>query len=539
MRAPIPNIKKLLSTIGAKNPKLFAKMDLTTGFWQAPMHEDSMKYTAFASDEGLYEFTRASMGLLNSPFHFQLVMETEAFPHLLHRIMEIYIDDLLTWAQDVDQLCENLQQIFDALRKVNMTLNPDKCEFGMSEVEFVGHLIDESGITFTEDKLKQVAQMPLPETKGELKQFLGLGNYFRNHIPDYANLTVHLNGMLEGYEKRTSKQRIEWTPELQQQFLTCQTSIIDCKKLYYVHANAPIRVYTDASDYGIGAYLCQVLEDGEEIPIEFISKTLTKPERKWSTYEKEAFAIFYALRKWETHLRDVQFTLFTDHRNLTFMAKDPNAKVTRWRLAVQDYDFDIAYLPGEDNIVADALSRLCPKENQLDTQIQETVTIATLLATCREDKVDEWQQQRIDADSDYMGRQYMVQDTPNFMTLHTQVATINALQGRMREFRYIPPNRQKLIKMCHNHEIGHWGVNTTLELLEDLLQKDSKLQHTAQQWSSSQRRKDVAQYIQTCDTCIKMREKKLLSHTNKYITNEYGVMKCISVDAIHMPRSTN
>ena len=70
-----------------------------------------------------------------------------------------------------------------------------------------------------------------------------------------------------------------------------------------------------------------MLEDGEEIPIEFISKTLTIPERKWSTYEKEAFAIFYALRKWETHLRDVHFTLFTDHRNLTFMAKDPNAKV--------------------------------------------------------------------------------------------------------------------------------------------------------------------------------------------------------------------
>ena len=89
--------------------------------------------------------------------------------------------------------------------------------------------------------------------------------------------------MLEGYKMRTSKQRLEWTPELQQQFITCQTIIINCRKLFYINADAPIRVYTDASDYGIGAYLCQVLENGDEVPIEFISKTLTKPERKWST----------------------------------------------------------------------------------------------------------------------------------------------------------------------------------------------------------------------------------------------------------------
>ena len=96
--------------------------------------------------------------------------------------------------------------------------------------------------------------------------------------------------------------------------------------------------------------------------IEFISKTLTKAEKRWSAYEKEAFAIFYSLRKWETHLRDVKFTLFTDHRNLTFMNKDPNAKVLRLKLAVQDYNFDIAYIPGEKNIIADGVSRLCARD---------------------------------------------------------------------------------------------------------------------------------------------------------------------------------
>ena len=83
--------------------------------------------------------------------------------------MVIYIDDLLTWAKTIDELCDNLKKIFECLRDKGMTLNPEKCEFGMSEVEFVGHLIDETGITFTSEKLKQVAEIPIPYTKGELK----------------------------------------------------------------------------------------------------------------------------------------------------------------------------------------------------------------------------------------------------------------------------------------------------------------------------------------------------------------------------------
>jgi hypothetical protein len=84
-------------------------MDLTTGFWQAPVAKEDMKYTAFDTDEGLFEFTRASMGLLNSPWYFQNAMEREVFQHLLYRIMVLYIDDVLTWAQNIDELCQNLE----------------------------------------------------------------------------------------------------------------------------------------------------------------------------------------------------------------------------------------------------------------------------------------------------------------------------------------------------------------------------------------------------------------------------------------------
>ena len=280
-RSQIPNINKLLATIGRQKPKFFAKMDLTSGFYQTPMDPSATKYTAFATDFGTYEFLRASMGLLNSPWYFQSVLEREVFQNLIHKIMELYIDDILTWASTIEELIANLTKIFAALEAAGMTLHPDKCEFGMTEVEFVGHLIDDTGMTFSSDKLKQVAEMPLPVTEGELKQFLGMAGYFRKHIPDYVDKTERLNAILEGYVKKNSKTPIQWTDEEKLIYEECQQAVKDCRKLFYVVDNAPIRIYTDASEYGIGAYLCQVMEDGSEIPIDFISRTLTKAERKW------------------------------------------------------------------------------------------------------------------------------------------------------------------------------------------------------------------------------------------------------------------
>jgi hypothetical protein len=450
--------------------------------------------------------------------------------------MEIYIDDLLAWAKSIDELCENMRHIFEALRAKGMTLNPEKCEFGMTEVEFVGHLIDETGMTFTPEKLKQVAEMPLPKTKGALKQFLGLGGYFRRNVPEnYADITHTLNDMLEGYEKKSSKEKINWQEDQIKTFYKCQKAIVECRKIYYQVDGAPIRVYTDASEYGIGAYLCQVLEDGEEVPIEFISKTLTKAERKWSTYEKEAFAIFYALRKWEAHLRDVTFTLFTDHKNLTYLAKDHNAKVTRWRLAVQDYSFDIAYIPGELNIVADALSRLCPESSPEEDEQVTTASASIAALTINLPKFDEWNPVKHEEEI-HMAYHVEAQDMENFMELNTKTAYCHALSTNKttitrQQFEFIPQNRMKIIAECHNHEVGHFGVDSTVKMVQQALERDPKL--ADMEWNGI--RKDVRNFIRRCDCCNKMNEKQLITHVKKYTTSEYGIMKCIAIDAIHMP----
>ena len=325
---PIPNISEILEHIGSHKPKLFAIMDLTSGFHQMPLAVDSQDFTTFTSCEGNFKWTRPPMGLKNVPPYFQQSMTQTVFPAYIHKILEIYLDDLITWSKNIEDLIKNLQKIFTCLRKHNMLLNPEKCHFGMSEVEYVGHLINSQGLSFSKEKLTSVETFPQPHTMGELKSFLGLGSYFRNHLPNFSTLVYPLSRMLDGYTKKSRKKILQWTSEHSSCFDAVKAAIVNCQQLFFRDPSAPIRLYTDASEYGIGAYLCQVVDEQEQ-PIGFLSKTLTKAEKRWSVYEKEAYAIFYALKKWEHHLRDVKFTLYTDHKNLTFLNKDPSPKIQR------------------------------------------------------------------------------------------------------------------------------------------------------------------------------------------------------------------
>jgi hypothetical protein len=245
-------------------------------------------------------------------------------------------------------------------------------------VEYVGHLINEHGITFSEDKKTLVAEFPKPTDLGSLKSFIGVAGYFRRHIRNFAELVKPLNELCEGYSKKKKGMKLEWNETADKAYVDTQEAIVNCQMLFFRDHSAPIRLYTDASDYGIGGYLCQVIDNIEQ-PIDFISKTLSKAEKKWSVYEKEAYAIFYSLRKWEHYLQGLKFTLFTDHRNLTFLENDPSPKVQRWRIAVQEYDFDVAFIEGSKNVIADGgFSTLLCSLLALDVDLEQPIRTITL-----------------------------------------------------------------------------------------------------------------------------------------------------------------
>ena len=430
---PLPHIHQMLQRIGSQKPKLFCKFDMTHGYHQAPLSESSKYLTAFITFMGVYEFNRLPMGVMPASSYFQKAMSTEVLAGLLHIICELLIDDLAVFGQTDDSLIERLRKIFERLRAFNVKLNSDKCELGLSEMEFVGHLLDHEGISFSKSKIDGISEFPLPLTCKQLKSFLGLANYFRDHVKNHSMIVYPLQQMIEGYSRLMRHRRLVWTPQQTETFEAVKLAISNCQKLYYVDPEGHIHLQTDASDYGIGAYLFQLVNE-KEYPIMFISKSLTKVQLRWSVPEKECYAIIHALNKMEHLLRDRHFTLWTDHQNLTRIYTTGSAKVHRWQLRLQEFDHDKKFLNGASNQVADNLSRLCPVSDKTEylTAIEEEMTV-----------------------SDYY----------NTLSEPTNISYDTDILATVEEIKTIPHDIYKKISTVHNSTAGHHGVDKTLRKL--------------------------------------------------------------------------
>ena len=330
---PIPNIQQTLLRIGRQKPTHFAIIDLTSGYHQLALAANARKYTAFMCPTGMYEFQRVPFGLKGSPAFFQRAMVTEVLAGLVGVICEVYIDDVLIYADSHEMLLERIETVLQRFRDYNIRANPEKTRMGMSEVEYVGHIINRDGLNFSAEKKSKVWNTPLPTNMKQMKAFLGLANYFRDHIRNHSDIVKPLNDLTLQYDKR---KQITWNEEARAAFMQIKEDIANCPTLFFVDDHSPIFLHTDASDYGVGGYLFQrVTVDGvtSDRPIAFCSHSLSTSQiRCWKTIEKEAYAIVYAFNKFAHLIRDTRFVLRTDHRNLTFVDSENTGRVRRWKL---------------------------------------------------------------------------------------------------------------------------------------------------------------------------------------------------------------
>ena len=484
---PLPHIDTMLQRIGRNRPSIFAKFDMTDGYHQFPLAEGSSGYTAFITPIGLFEFTRIVMGLSGSGSNFQERMAMEVLPSLLYVICEVYLDDILLYACTEDELLSNLRRTLDRFQRYHILLNPDKVEIGLSQLEFVGHLIDKEGIHMTPSKLDSIRNFPRPTYKRDMKAFLGLANYFRDHVRNHSSLAHPLQGVLDGYSAKDRNHKITWTAELTEAFENLKAAVCDCQKLYFIDDTYAVRLQTDASDYGIGAFLFQVTQEGIH-PIMFISKSLDKTQCRWSTPEKEMYAIWYSLRKMDHLLRDRTFYIQTDHENLTRHKVTGSPKVIRWQLDIQQYDYTISHIKGVDNVVADQFSRLCERED---------------IEYCAALDPDECIMQYLPADID-----------------ESKHETFIELAALSEPITRIPDTAYKAIGQVHNSTSGHHGVERTL----------LKLVRVGNKWPYM--REHIRLFIQKCPCCQLMSSTKLLVHTHPFVTSSGAPMQVINVDAI-------
>lgn len=365
---PMPEIEDILETLGKS--QYFTILDLKSGFHQIEMHPDHREKTAFSTNYGHFEFTRMPFGLKNAPASFQRAMNN-ILAELIGKICYVYLDDIVIIGNNLETHLENVSTVLERLAQFNLKIQLDKCEFLKRETEFLGHIISPEGIKANPDKVKKILEWSLPTNEKQIRQFLGLSGYYRRFIKDYSKLSKPLTKYLKKNQIINTKD-----PEYIEAFLNLKKIIASDQILAYPDFNLPFILTTDASNFAVGAVLSQT-QDKIEKPIAFASRTLNRAESNYSTIEKEALAIIWAIRKYKPYLFGNQFKLYTDHKPLTFIKTCmKNNRILNWRLELENYQYSVEYKQGKSNVVADALSRKTELPTEVNLQnINMTETV--------------------------------------------------------------------------------------------------------------------------------------------------------------------
>lgn len=322
----------------------FSTLDCDRGYWQIPLAEESRQYTAFQADGDLYEFCVLPFGLSNGVATFQRMITD-----VLSGLKTVpYIDDILVASATFDQHLVDLSAVLERLYSAGIKLQPSKCRFGEAETRFLGHLISARGFRPDPLKVEAIKEYKCPTTRKEADKFCGLINYLSRYVPNLANTMEPI------FRNKGTRGKFIWTEECTDAFEKAKTLISKQTLLSHPDWNQPFKLNVDASNVAVGAVLSQ--NNG---PIAYYSRTLSNSERNYSATDREFVALIAAVKHFRTFLYGHSFTVFTDHQPLLAMvrSKPLNGRHARYHLLLQEYDFDLKFIPGRQNTVADALSR--------------------------------------------------------------------------------------------------------------------------------------------------------------------------------------
>ncbi len=341
-----------IARAGGKRPALRDGSPAPGRVPQIPLSPLSKEKSAFTMPFGLHQFVTLPFGLFGAPATFQRLMDKILRPHTAYAAA--YLDDIIIYSQDWQRHMVHLREVLRALRGAGLTANPKKCAIGRVEVRYLGFHLGHGQVRPQIDKTAAIAACPRPKTKKEVRQFLGLAGYYRRFIPDYSELTSPLTDLT----KKEVPDTVQWTERCQQVFTQVKAALCGGPLLHSPDFSLPFLLQMDASDRGLGAVLTQEI-GGEERPVLYISRKLSKRETMYCTIEKECLAIRWAVLTLRYYLLGREFTLCSDHAPLQWLhrMKDTNARITRWYLALQPFKFKVIHRPGTQMTVADFLSR--------------------------------------------------------------------------------------------------------------------------------------------------------------------------------------
>ncbi|EIE92710.1 hypothetical protein RO3G_17422 [Rhizopus delemar RA 99-880] len=367
-RHPIPKIEEIFDRL--RGSTIFTTLDLRQAFHRFQIYEPDRVKTTFTFEGQQYQFRGCPFGLKHIASRYQRVINIvlRDLPYA-----QAFVDDIIIFSKSYEEHITHVQNIIQRLTKVNLILNPDKCHFAQSTVYLLGFCVDAKGSRLDPRKVTNALTWPRPSSGKEIQRFLGLVNHFRKYLPNISEVTAPLDKLR--FEGKLDKL---WTSEQESAFEKIKSLLSSAPLLHHPDLEQPFYVATDASNYSIGAVLYQVIQN-ETRYIGFMARSLSTSEKNYSTTKRELLAVIFALKKFHPFLWGNPFTLYTDHKALTYLHTQPvaNAMMINWLDTILDYNFKIIHRPGIQNILPDALSRLFEPEKTLEGDNKTIKTIVT------------------------------------------------------------------------------------------------------------------------------------------------------------------
>jgi hypothetical protein len=273
----------------------------------------------------------------------------DIFQEWLDDFVVVYIDNILIYSSSMEEHAEHLRKVFQRVRETNLYAKLEKCEFGVTRVDFLGHRITQDGLVMDDHKVKEILDWEPPKSVLALRSFLGLASYYRKFIKNFAKVGAPLTNLL-----KKSVVPYDWDEACDKAFETLKGILVKAPVLKLFDFDKDFEIHSDASDFAIGGVIVQ---NGR--PVAFESKNLSETERRWLTHEKEMWAVIHCLKTWGHYIGSKDVVVWINNVTLKYFATQPklSSKQQRWQNTLALFNVDIWHKPGKENIVHDALSR--------------------------------------------------------------------------------------------------------------------------------------------------------------------------------------
>ncbi|GJY40959.1 reverse transcriptase domain-containing protein [Tanacetum coccineum] len=382
---PLPFMDQMLERLAGNEYYCF--LDGFSGYFQIPIDPRDQEKTTFTCPYGTFAYRRMPFGLCNAPGTFQRCM-LAIFHDMVEKTMEVFMDDFSVFGNSFQNCLSRLDHMLQRCEDTNLSLNWEKSHFMVKEGIVLGHKISKKGIEVDKAKIDVIAKLPHPTTVKGIRSFLGHAGFYRRFIQDFSKISRPMTHLLE---KNTP---FIFSDDCIRAFQTLKDRLTEAPILIAPNWDLPFELMCDASDFAIGAVLGQRHEKHFR-PIHYASKTLIEAQTNYTTTEKELLAIVYAFEKFRSYLIMNKSIVHTDHSALKYLfaKKDAKARLLRWVLLLQEFDFKVIDTKGAENLAADHLSRLeNPYENVNDPkEINESFPLETLnMVTFRGDSRTPW-----------------------------------------------------------------------------------------------------------------------------------------------------